>query len=132
MIINAKSKDVSELIAQLNHPLNQSIELLRELILAVDLNLVETIKWNGPNYQFNNEDRITLRVQDLKQIQIIFHRGAKVKVQPNKRLINDEYDLLVWKENDRAIISFKSLVDIEKHKESIQILVYRWIINSMD
>lgn len=132
MLTNEKTIEVTELITKLNHPLIQGIEILRELILAVDLELKETIKWNGPNYQFNNEDRITLRVQDLKQIQIIFHRGAIVKVQPINHLIDDEFNLLIWKENDRAIISFKTIDEIKTNKESIQILVYRWLLASND
>ena len=132
MLINHKSIEVSKLINQLNLPLINEIDYLRELILNVNLKLTETIKWNGPNYQYRNEDRITLRIQDTNQIQIIFHRGAKVKIQPINQLIKDEFNLLKWKENDRAIISFKSFDDIEINKESIQTLIYRWIIAAMD
>lgn len=131
MSINHKSIEVSELINQLNLPLTYEIDRLRELILHVNLPLVEIIKWNGPNYQYRNEDRITLRIQDIKQIQIIFHRGAKVKIQPHNQLIEDEFKLLMWKENDRAIISLKSIDDIEINKESIQTLIYRWILASI-
>lgn len=129
---NIKSNEVSRLLNELNPPLIQAIEQLRENILNVDLDLVETIKWNGPNYQYKNEDRITLRVQDTKQVQVIFHRGAKVKVQPKNRLIEDEFNLLVFKENDRAIINIKSIDEVILHQTSIQTLVHRWILASMD
>lgn len=132
MSINRKSLEVSKLLNQLNLPLINEIEKLRELILTVNLVLVEIVKWNGPNYQYKNEDRITLRVQDIKQIQIIFHRGAKVKNQPFNHLIEDEYNLLKWKENDRAIITIKSIDDIEINKESIQTLINRWILAATD
>lgn len=129
---NIKSNEVSGLLNELNLPLIKAIEQLRELILNVDLDLVETIKWNGPNYQYKNEDRITLRVQDTKQVQVIFHRGAKVKVQPINHLIEDEFNLLVFKENDRAILNIKSIEEVVLHQLSIQTLVYRWILASMD
>lgn len=129
---NIKSNEVSRLLNELNPPLIQAIEQLRENILNVDLDLVETIKWNGPNYQYKNEDRITLRVQDTKQVQVIFHRGAKVKVQPKNHLIEDEFNLLVFKENDRAIINIKSIDEVILHQSSIQTLVHRWILASMD
>jgi len=128
---NIKSNDVTELLYEQKLPLIQAIELLRELILNVDLELVESIKWNGPNYKYNNEDRITLRVQDTKQVQVIFHRGAKVKVQPENHLIEDEFDLLVFKENDRALISFKTYEEVFAQKSAIQTLVQRWILASM-
>jgi len=129
---NHKSNDVTQLINELNPPLIQAIEYLRELILSVELELVETIKWNGPNYQYKQEDRITLRIQDIKQVQIIFHRGAKVKVQPINHLIEDEFNLLVFKENDRAIYSIRSYEEVVNHATSIQTLVQRWLLESMN
>ncbi len=129
---NSKSNDVTQLINELNPPLIQAIEYLRELILSVELELVETIKWNGPNYQYKQEDRITLRIQDIKQVQIIFHRGAKVKVQPINHLIEDEFNLLVFKENDRAIYSIRSYEEVVNHATSIQTLVQRWLLESMN
>jgi len=129
---NHKSNDVTQLINELNPPLIQTIEYLRELILSVELELTETIKWNGPNYQYKQEDRITLRIQDIKQVQIIFHRGAKVKVQPINHLIEDEFNLLVFKENDRAIYSIRSYEEVVNHATSIRTLVQRWILASMD
>jgi len=129
---NHKSNDVTQLINELNPPLIQAIEYLRELILSVELELTETIKWNGPNYQYKQEDRITLRIQDIKQVQIIFHRGAKVKVQPINHLIEDEFNLLVFKENDRAIYSIRSYEEVVNHATSIQTLVQRWLLESMN
>lgn len=129
---NIKSNEVTELLYEQKLPLIQVIELLRELILNVKLELVESIKWNGPNYKYKNEDRITLRVQDTKQVQVIFHRGAKVKVQPENHLIEDEFNLLVFKENDRALISFKTYDDVFIQKSAIQTLTQRWILASMD
>lgn len=129
---NNKSNEVSRLLNELNLPLIQAIEQLRELILNLNLELVETIKWNGPNYQYKNEDRITLRVQDTKQVQVILHRGAKVKVQPKNHLIDDEFNLLVFKENDRAIINIRTYEEVVLHQSSIQTLIHRWILASMD
>jgi hypothetical protein len=129
---NMQSIEVNQLVNQLNPPLKEGIEYLRQLILNSDLDLIETIKWNGPNYQYRNIDCITLRIQDLKQIQIIFHRGAKVKIQPKDHLIKDEFSLLEWKENDRAIISLKSNEEIMIKKSSIQVLINRWILASCD
>ena len=71
--------EVSNFLNELNHPFRKEIEQLRTFILTADNNLTENIKWNGPNYCFDNEDRITMRIQPpkTKLIQIIFHRGAK-------------------------------------------------------
>ena len=122
------NNEVSEFLDGLNHPFRAEIEQLRLTILSANSVLKENIKWNGPNYYFDNEDRITMRVQPpKKQIQLIFHRGVKVKVQPKERLIHDNSGLLVWKENDRAVATFKNMADIERWKQDLIGIVTEWI-----
>lgn len=126
--ITSLNKDVTEFMDELQHPFRNEIEQLRNYILTANSELSENIKWNGPNYCFGNEDRITMRVQPpTKQVQLIFHRGAKKQEQPNDKLISNKSKLLVWKENDRAIITFKSLQDIESGKAELTSIVSEWI-----
>ena len=121
-----QNKEVDLFLNELNHPFRKEIELLRQLILNSNKGLTENIKWNGPNYAFNNQDRITMRIQPpSKQVQLIFHRGALKQEQPKSKLIDSH--LLVWKENDRAIATFKSISDIEKYSTEISNIVRAWI-----
>ncbi|SCY99927.1 DUF1801 domain-containing protein [Flavobacterium caeni] len=125
--INLNS-EVTALLDELKHPFRKEIEQLRNCILSADKNLTENIKWNGPNYCFDSEDRITMRVQPpTKQVQLIFHRGAKKQEQPKDKLIANKSKMLVWKENDRAIITFKSMQDIENGKAELTTIVNEWI-----
>jgi hypothetical protein len=120
--------EVTDFLNEINHPFIKEIEQIRNFILSVDKNLTENIKWNGPNYCFDNEDRITMRVQPpTKQVQLIFHRGAKKKEQPTEKLIATKSKILVWKANDRAIITFKSLQDIENGKTELTTIINEWI-----
>ena len=69
-----------------------------------------------------------MRVQPpTKQVQLIFHRGAKKKEQPKDKLIANKSKMLVWKENDRAIVTFKSLQDIENGKTELVTIINDWI-----
>ena len=120
--------EVTKFLDSLNHPLRAEIELLRQTILNADVKLTENIKWNGPNYCFGTEDRITMRVQPPKQVQLIFHCGAKVKEQPKEKLIKDDSGLLIWKENNRAVATFKHIQDIEHGKVDLARIVQDWII----
>ena len=120
--------EVTNFIIELNHPFHQEIELLRMCILTVDQNLTENIKWNGPNYCFNKEDRITMRIHPpKKQVQLIFHRGAKKQINPKEKLISHKSKLLLWKENDRAIITFNSMQDIENGRRELSEVIMEWI-----
>lgn len=126
-IMNANI-DVTNFLKDLNHPFYEEIELLRKFILTVDQNLTENIKWNGPNYCYHEEDRITMRIQPpKKQVQLIFHRGAKKQKNPDNKLISHKSKLLLWKENDRAIITFKSMLEIENGKTELAEIITEWI-----
>lgn len=126
--MNSFNIEVTDFLNRLNHPFIKEIELLRHCILAVDKNLTENIKWNGPNYCYDSEDRITMRVQPAtNQVQLIFHRGAKKKEQLKDKLIANKSKMLVWKENDRAIVTFKSMQDIENGKTELTTIVNEWI-----
>jgi len=125
---NNINSEVTVFLDKQNHPFRMEIEQLRNCILSANNNLTENIKWNGPNYCFDNEDRITMRVQPpTKQVQLIFHRGAKKQEQPKDKLIANKSKMLVWKENDRAIVTFKSLQDIENGKAELRTIVNEWI-----
>lgn len=131
MIENGRNQDVTDFLDGLNHPFRKEIELLRTILLSVDEELVEGIKWNGPNYSIRGDDRITMRIHPPTQVQLIFHRGAKVKVQPEKRLLDNGDDFLTWKENDRAIASFQSLEQIEKDRSKLKEIASMWIKATM-
>ncbi|MDP3305097.1 MAG: DUF1801 domain-containing protein [Erysipelotrichaceae bacterium] len=121
------SNEVTALLDNLEHPLRNEINYLRSIIMSTGLGLSEGVKWNGPNYSINNEDRVTIRINPFKQIQVIFHRGAKVKEQPKERLLKDEHKILTWKENDRAIATFKRMDEIERLSVVFKELVIQWI-----
>jgi hypothetical protein len=119
--------EMTKFLDELNHPLRAEIEALRLIILNSIKGLTENIKWNGPNYCFENQDRVTMKIQPPKQIQLIFHRGAKKIIQPKDKLIEDKSGLLIWKENDRALATFKNLDEIKKAEENLEKIINSWI-----
>lgn len=123
-----KSTEVTQFLEEQNHPFKIEIEQLRNCILSANARLTENIKWNGPNYFFDGEDRITMRIQPpRKQVQLIFHRGAKKQEQASARLIANKSKLLAWKENDRAVATFVSLQEIENGKAELTTIINEWI-----
>lgn len=123
-----KNTEVTRFLDEQNHPFRKEIEELRNYLLSANPDLTENIKWNGPNYCVGNADRITMRIQPpSKQVQLIFHRGVSKQAQPEDKLISNKSKRLVWKENDRAIITFKSLEDIENGKSELIEIVTEWI-----
>jgi hypothetical protein len=60
------------------------------------------------------------------QLQLIFHRGAKKREHPKDKLIANNSKMLVWKENDRAIITFKNSHDIKSGKVELEKIINEW------
>jgi hypothetical protein len=125
------SREVTEFLDELHHPMRREIELLRQIIIGSVDGLTENKKWNGPNYCFENSDRVTMRVQPRGPVQLIFHRGVKKLAQPKSKLIDDRSGLLAWKGNDRAIVSFNSKADLEKASTDLAGILSMWIKAAM-
>lgn len=124
---NQLSNEVTAFLDSNELSLRDEIEYLRTIIMSVDFDLTEGIKWNGPNYSINGKDLITIRIDSPKRLQIIFHRGAKVLEQPKERVLSEKYDFLLWKENDRAIATFNSLKEIQENTSMLKEVVTKWI-----
>ncbi|WP_089684002.1 DUF1801 domain-containing protein [Catalinimonas alkaloidigena] len=122
--------EVTEFLDTLHHPLRKEIELLREIILEAGSSLSENIKWNGPNYSVDDQDRITMRVHPPKQLQLIFHCGAKKQEQPKERIIQTDSNLITWKENDRAVVTFKNMFEIKNGKTDLSSIVNLWLLKT--
>ncbi|GGM96046.1 hypothetical protein GCM10010967_31960 [Dyadobacter beijingensis] len=127
-----KNEEVTRFLDGLDHPLREEIEILRQIILDAVPSLAENVKWNGPNYSVGAEDRVTMKIQPPKQIQLIFHRGAKVKEQPQAKLLPEDGGLLDWKANDRAVASFKNRAAIDANREKLSGIVREWMALTLE
>jgi hypothetical protein len=62
---------------------------------------------------------------------IISQNTLKVSIHAALRFVHQplskNYDILIWKENDRAIASFKSLNEIQENSQMIREIVEKWI-----
>jgi len=50
-----------------------------------------------------------------------------MQAPPKDKLVKDDSGLLVWKANDRAVATFKSMTDIANNKAALAKLVQGWI-----
>lgn len=118
---------VKEYITLLNHPLKTDFLEIRNCIITYFPNLKEHIKWNAPSYQYKNEDFLTFNLSSKKEVRLILHCGAKSKIQPEEKLIKENFVLLKWASNNRAIITFNGKEAIKNHQENLIATVSKWI-----
>src|SRR3989337_3270469 len=120
-------QEVIEFLDVLEHRMKREIEVLRKIILNSNTKLTEHIKWNAPSFCIENEDRVTMKLHPAKNIQLIFHRGAKVKAQPKEQLISGYSSFLKWPANDRAVATFTNMDEIKSNEKKLSVIINEWI-----
>ena len=69
---------VDKFLAKRNHPLSNEINKVKEIILATDDRIEETIKWSSPTFMYKGN--IASFFMDAKKfVSLMFHKGAAIK-----------------------------------------------------
>jgi hypothetical protein len=103
------------------------ISILRQAILAADPAIVENEKWNSPNFTYNGEDRVTLRIHPKGGVQVILHRGAKARDDVDSFHFDDPTGLLKWPAPDRGVLPIADADEAASLSGELTLLVRRWI-----
>ena len=120
-------EQVAEFFAKLDHPLKDAMAKLRAVILSVDADITEQIKWKSLSFCYNGDDRVTFNIRTDKVL-LIFHRGAKVKESHGSgRLIDDPSGMLKWITDDRAVAEFATFDQVSENETDLRDVVGRWI-----
>lgn len=121
-----KTREIDGYIRDLDHPLEAEIVLIRSIILAANPAITEHVKWNAPSFCFNGEDRITFHLRAKAGIQLVFHRGARVK-DAKGFVFEDPAGILEWAAKDRALAKFMDVKDVKAKKAALTDIVKRWV-----
>ena len=119
--------EVSRFIAASTHPRKAEIEELRRAILASNDSVTERIKWNAPSFGYGDTDRVTFRLQPGDRVELIFHRGAKVRADADEFRFEDPTGLLQWASPDRAILAVADAEDLKAKRGEIVRVVNLWL-----
>jgi len=121
------SPEVDRFLAVLDHPLKAGVEQLRSGILAADPGITEHVKWNAPSCRYGGEDRVTFRLQPRDQLQLVFHRGARVRADAAGFVFADPTGLVAWRTPDRGVVTFPDLAAVAAAETAVPALVRAWI-----
>ncbi len=124
--VSNRAGEVDRFLENLSHPLKAEIEHIRASILGSSDQITERIKWNAPSFCYQGEDRVTLKLHPQDRVQLIFHRGAKVK-DPTGFAFEDRSGLLTWLAADRAIVTLRDMNDVETHLSALVAVVNDWM-----
>jgi hypothetical protein len=122
---------VDDLLRALQHPFHDGIEALRAALLASNPAITERVKWNAPSFCDHGDDRATLRFPPKGGLQLILHRGAKVKDVTGFRF-DDPTGRITWAAPDRGVLTFDSREDLLARRDEVVALVNAWMRATRD
>ncbi len=93
------------------------IQKVREIILATDPQIEETIKWSSPTFLYKG-NIASFFMNAKKFVSLMFHKGA---------LLKDEHGLLDGDGKEGRVARFNDMKDIEKKKKALEAVVREWI-----
>ncbi|GAA1645260.1 DUF1801 domain-containing protein [Actinoplanes couchii] len=125
--MGTSAESVDQYLTRLQHPLKAGVLVLRTTILAADPAITEHIKWNAPSFCYDGEDRVTFRLQPRERLQLVFHRGAKVRSDAATFAFEDPSGMMTWPAPDRAVIDFPDLASVTTREAQVGELVARWV-----
>jgi hypothetical protein len=118
--------EVDEFLANLKHPRKAEIEAVRAIILGADARIHESIKWNAPSFSVTDHFA-TFNLRSEEVVQVVFHRGAKVRAPASGPVISDPSGLLKWVAKDRCIATLTDRKQIRSMKGALESIVKQWI-----
>ena len=131
----AKSKlsneeQVTEYIQKLDPILAETIAFLRQIVLAIDKEISEHIKWNSPSFYYSGEmkpfdpkeykrDILVMNIHRKEQILLVFPTGIK---------INDTSGFLEGNFTDgRKIAKIKDLEEAKSRQKDLENAIRDWL-----
>lgn len=119
--------EVSAFMRDLVHPLKKEIDAVRQMIVDASPEIREGIKWNGPSFR-TTEYFATIHLRAKDGIQIILHKGAKVKDNAGKGMkIEDPEGLIQWLATDRCLVTLGVGKELHARKKAFQSIIRGWI-----
>ncbi|SEP26861.1 DUF1801 domain-containing protein [Mucilaginibacter sp. OK283] len=122
------SQQVTEYIEKLDAPVAQIVQAIRQIVLNVDPEIGEEIKWNAPSFVYTGEmkpfnpkeyKRYIIVMNLHKRILLVFPSGAKV---------NDTSGLLTGDYTDgRRLVYIKDMDDLKSKEPAIRKVVLDWL-----
>ena len=113
-----KSQTVDENLSNLDHPLKEDVQAVREIIKGVHNEIDEEWKWNAPSFSHKGTYLVTFNLWEQKRIHLVFHNPEIVKIKST--LLEGDYPT-------RRMTYLTDMADIEAKKPELQRIIKKLI-----
>lgn len=118
--------DVVALVAALDSPRREMVQMLREIIRGADPRIRESVKWSAPSFA-TSEHFATFHLRAKSGVQVVLHLGARARPDGGVRTgVRDPAGLLEWRGPDRAIVTFADAADVAAREEAFVAVLRQW------
>lgn len=123
------AEQVTAHIAQLPKDLQPAVMYLRNVMLSLDQNIAEHIKWNSPAFYYSGEMRGFDPKEYKRDILVMNLRKDKLMcVLPTGAVIQKHREILEGNYTDgRRMIYFKDLADIKEKELQLRKAIQEWL-----
>lgn len=121
----AKGPTVEAWLAARSPDIREAAGRLRGIILSAGDGVTEHIKWNGPSFCIDGDDRITIGLMPGGGVRAVLHRGVKVK-NGSGFVFADDSGLIRWAAPDRGVAAFADEAAIVANADAFADLCRRW------
>lgn len=123
---SAGRREVDAHLATLDHPMASALVELCRVVREVDPRIEESIKWNSPSFAIVDHFATT-GLDRRGTLRLVLHTGAKKRTDAAGVAVDDPTGLLLWKEPDRAVVTFSAEHEVDAARESLQAILRDWI-----
>lgn len=123
------SEQVSALIAALPSDIQPAVEYLRQLMLSIDKNIAEHVKWNSPAFYYSGdmkafdpkEYKRDILVMNLRQNRLLCVLPTGMNIRNHTEILEGDYT------DGGRMIHFKDLDDIKAKEEKLRKAIQEWL-----
>ena len=122
------TEQVDAHIQKLDRTLAGAVQAIREIILSIDKNIAERIKWNNPSFYYNG-DMKPFDPKEYKSDIAVFnlHKGRLMLVFPSGGKVNDEGLLEGDFKDERRLVVFADINDVKAKEKSLRKIIQEWV-----
>ncbi len=122
-------EQVDQHIAKLPPHIQPVIQYLRQVMLSIDNEIAEHIKWNSPAFYYSGEIKAFDPKEYKRDILVMNLRKDKIMcVMPTGMNIKTNVDILEGDYADsRRMIYFKDLEDIQQKESKLRATIKEWL-----
>lgn len=112
-----KNPAVDEWFSAYDNPQKEGVMRVREIILATDARITESIKWKAPTFEFEG-NIASFYPKSKRHVSLMFHQGARIP---------GDHALLEGDGDTSRSAKFADLADVEAKRGQLEAVIRAWI-----